>query len=152
MRVYLDVSCLNRPFDDQSQKRVRLEAEAVIEVLERCLAGEWEHVSSTITIVEIDAIANPDQRARVRKLLPAPNAIMKLGNSELDRAAELELLGVKSADALHVAAAESCGATVLLSCDDRLCRAVRRNETIVQVPVRNPADWLKEVVDVPHDG
>ncbi|MBE2197400.1 MAG: hypothetical protein IAE79_02240 [Anaerolinea sp.] len=27
MRVYLDVCCLNRPFDDQSQERIQLEAE-----------------------------------------------------------------------------------------------------------------------------
>jgi len=28
MRVYLDICCLKRPFDDQSQERVRLESEA----------------------------------------------------------------------------------------------------------------------------
>ena len=33
MKIYLDVSCLNRPFDDQTQPRVRLEAEAVTIVL-----------------------------------------------------------------------------------------------------------------------
>ena len=31
-RIYLDVCCLNRPFDDQSQDRVRLDAEAETEV------------------------------------------------------------------------------------------------------------------------
>jgi len=29
MRVYLDVCCLNRPFDDQSQERIRVESDAV---------------------------------------------------------------------------------------------------------------------------
>ncbi len=29
MRIYFDVCCLNRPFDDQSQQRIRLEAEAI---------------------------------------------------------------------------------------------------------------------------
>ena len=29
MRLYLDSCCLNRPFDDQNQLRVRLEAEAI---------------------------------------------------------------------------------------------------------------------------
>lgn len=28
-RIYLDVCCLQRPFDDQRQTRIRLEAEAV---------------------------------------------------------------------------------------------------------------------------
>jgi len=32
-RLYLDVCCLNRPFDDQSQDRIRLEAEAVRVIL-----------------------------------------------------------------------------------------------------------------------
>lgn len=29
MKIYLDNCCLNRPFDDQSNLRVRLESEAV---------------------------------------------------------------------------------------------------------------------------
>jgi hypothetical protein len=35
MRVYLDNCCFNRPFDDQSQARVRLEAEAKLEIQQR---------------------------------------------------------------------------------------------------------------------
>jgi hypothetical protein len=41
-KVYLDVCCLNRPFDDQQQDRVHLEAEAVLLILKRCEAGEWQ--------------------------------------------------------------------------------------------------------------
>ena len=33
MKIYLDVSSLNRPLDDQTQPRIRLEAEAVTIVL-----------------------------------------------------------------------------------------------------------------------
>jgi hypothetical protein len=40
MKIYLDVSCLNRPFDDQGQARVRLEAEAVTVILAKCDLGE----------------------------------------------------------------------------------------------------------------
>ncbi|WP_420642969.1 hypothetical protein [Candidatus Leptofilum sp.] len=29
MKIYLDVCCLNRPFDDQTQDRMRLETEAI---------------------------------------------------------------------------------------------------------------------------
>jgi hypothetical protein len=32
MRVYLEVSSLNRPFDDQTQMRIRMESEAILEV------------------------------------------------------------------------------------------------------------------------
>ena len=32
MRIYLDVCSFNRPFDDQSQLRIRLEAEAKLKI------------------------------------------------------------------------------------------------------------------------
>lgn len=57
MKLYLDVSSLNRPFDDQSQSRIRLEAEAVIFILEQIDMSVWSQVSSEIAILEIDAIA-----------------------------------------------------------------------------------------------
>ena len=70
MKIYLDVSCLNRPFDDQSQTRVRLEAEAVSIILEECELGEWQQVSSQMAKIEIDAMPDAERRARVRLLLP----------------------------------------------------------------------------------
>ena len=33
MRLYLDICCLKRPFDDQAQPRVRIETEAVLGLL-----------------------------------------------------------------------------------------------------------------------
>jgi hypothetical protein len=42
MRVYLDNCCFNRPFDDQSQARIRLEAEAKLEVQQRIKSAEIE--------------------------------------------------------------------------------------------------------------
>lgn len=39
MRLYIDVSCFNRPFDDQGQERIRRETEAVFAVLRRIVEG-----------------------------------------------------------------------------------------------------------------
>ena len=39
MRIYLDVCCLQRPFDDQTQPRIRVESEAVLAVLAEVEAG-----------------------------------------------------------------------------------------------------------------
>ncbi|WP_256875183.1 hypothetical protein [Nostoc sp. C052] len=44
--IYLDVCCLNRPFDDQTQERIRLEAEAVLLILANCQTGEWQMLVS----------------------------------------------------------------------------------------------------------
>ena len=147
MKVYLDVSCLNRPFDDQNQARIRIETTAVTLIFERIDAGTWGHVSSEMAVIEIDAITDTDRQNLVKVLLPESESIMKLTDATFQRAAELQGLGFKPADAVHVAAAERAKADVLLSCDDRLCRLAKRLRRGLQVRVANPVDWLKEVED-----
>ncbi len=62
MKLYLDVSCLTRPFDDQDQARIRIETAAVTLILERIDAGLWQQVSSEMAVIEIDAITDADPR------------------------------------------------------------------------------------------
>jgi hypothetical protein len=76
VRIYLDVSCLNRPYDDQSQVRIRLEAEATTVILGKCERGEWQHVSSEMARIEIDAMPDADRRARVQLLLPDSEVLL----------------------------------------------------------------------------
>jgi predicted nucleic acid-binding protein len=147
VKVYLDVSCLNRPFDDQSQMRIRLEADAVMLILERCDCGDWQQVSSEIAQIEIAAMPENERRARVQLLLPDEKAIRRLSEDVQERATNLQKRGFKPADALHVGAAEKLEADVLLSCDDRLCRLARRHRRLLNVEVVNPLDWLKEIGD-----
>jgi hypothetical protein len=57
MRVYLDNCCFNRPFDDQSQARIRLEAEAKLEIQQRIASGAIELAWSYV--LEHENHANP---------------------------------------------------------------------------------------------
>jgi hypothetical protein len=144
VKIYLDVSCLNRPFDDQSQTRIRLEAEATAEILERCELGGWQHVSSDMATIEIAAMPDLERRARVQLLLPPARKMLKLTDEVFARAAQLETFGFKPADAVHVAASEALSADICLSCDDRLCRLAVRRRNDLRVRVANPLDWLRE--------
>jgi hypothetical protein len=145
VKIYLNVSCLNRPFDDQEQARIRLEAAAVGVILERVDEGRWVHVSSEMVRIEIDANPDPKRRARVHLVLPEAGNIVKLSPAAFTRGAALELLGFKPADASHVAAAEDAAADVLLSCDDLFCRTARHQANRLRVPIQNPLNWLNEV-------
>jgi predicted nucleic acid-binding protein len=145
LRVYLDTSCLNRPFDDQSQARIRLESEAVVLILERIDRGDWEDVSSEMARIEVDAIPDEDRRGRVWQLLPEEEQLLKLDEAILERAVELQAIGFKSSDAVHIAAAEELGADALLTCDDRLNRRAKRYRKRLNVHVANPCDWLQEI-------
>src|SRR5215204_3959249 len=100
MKIYLDVSCLNRPFDDQSQARIRLESAAVTIVLDGIDAGRWEQLSSRMAEVELSAISDDNRRRRVLHLLPRSR--IELTSAIFDRARELINLGLHAADAVHV--------------------------------------------------
>jgi predicted nucleic acid-binding protein len=145
MRIYLDVSCLNRPFDDQSQARIRLESEAVTLILEEIDTGGWEQVSSRMAEIEILAIANEVRRRRVLQLLPVSR--MGLSPAVFDRARQLVQLGLHAADAVHVAAAEALQTDVFLTCDDRLLGRSQQMADNLTVAVANPLKWLEEQND-----
>lgn len=51
-RVYFDTSALNRPFDDQTQARIRLETEAVEHLLRAVGERMLEWISSDIVLFD----------------------------------------------------------------------------------------------------
>jgi len=142
MKIYFDVSCLNRPFDDQEQPRIRLEAEAVTLILDRIDLGQWRQTSSRMVDIEVAAISDETRRRRVAELFP--EGIMELSESVFQRARQHMLTGLHVADAVHVAAAESLGADVFLTCDDRLLRQCQRSIENFDVVVDNPLTWLRK--------
>ena len=58
MFIYLDTCCLNRPYDDQSQPRIQLEAGAVLAILQRITSGEVQLANSSVLQFEIHRIAD----------------------------------------------------------------------------------------------
>jgi predicted nucleic acid-binding protein len=144
MKIYLDVSCLNRPFDDQRQERIRLESEAVLMVLARVAAGEWVQVSSAMAVDEINATLDLERRDKALQMLAAASAIIEVTDAVLARAEQLKRLGVHLADAVHVAAAEAQHADVFLTCDDRLLRLARRQARVLKVRVCDPVSLMRQ--------
>jgi predicted nucleic acid-binding protein len=144
MRIYLDVCCLNRPFDDQSQERIRMETEAVELILQLFERGIHQWISSTA--IEEEASLNPDidQRTRVEAMLKLADERLRVDDSALERARSYWPQGIRRFDALHVALAESNGSDLLLTVDDDLIRKARRLMPPLRMRVENPARWLLE--------
>jgi len=57
---------------------------------------------------------------------------------------ELENLGFKAYDALHIASAEAGNADVLLTTDGRMVKLAHREADKLGISVINPVDWLRE--------
>jgi len=69
MRLYLDMCCLKRPFDDQSRARVQLETLAVVAILHLCREGGAELLSSDALIFENSRNPNELRRELAEEVL-----------------------------------------------------------------------------------
>jgi len=144
MKLYLDICCLNRPFDDQSQRRIHLESEAVMLVLAAVQAQEHTMLSSDVLNLENSRNPNDERRIHVQDTLALAARHVELNEETAARARELAAAGFGAYDALHLACAESAGADVLLTTDDALLRkASRRND--LKTRVCNPLAWVGEM-------
>lgn len=107
MKIYLDNSCLNRPFDDLSQDRLYLEAQAILAILTRCDKGGWELLGSGIIEVELSKLTNPDRLEQVQALYSIANKRIILTPEIENRAAFFQQRGIKPFDSFHLASAET---------------------------------------------
>lgn len=142
-KIYLDVCCLCRPFDDQTVHRIRMETEAVTEILKRCLS-DWQLVGSEAIEFEISRISDDERRENAESLLQfAKNRIVVDDDVEVV-ARNYHRYGIDPFDALHLACAGSAGA-VFLTTDDALIRSIKKHENKISTRVHNPVQWLMEV-------
>lgn len=145
MLIYLDMCCLKRPFDDQSQPRIRLEAEAVLGLL-AAESGEVRFVRSPALLLENSRNPIKTRAARVERWLLA-GALAAADPKTLEkRTGELMTLGFRSFDALHVASAECAGTEAMGSCDDKLLAAASRNRDKIKVRVVGVVELAREVL------
>ena len=145
MRIYLDACCLSRLTDDQSQPRVRAEAEAVEHIVRMVREGLATWVGSAILNIEVSRDPDPVRRRDTEALLSFANEIVVPKSAEADRARRIEELGFSPFDALHLASAERGGADVFLTTDDDRLRRARRSLGLLHIRVENPVSWYGEV-------
>jgi predicted nucleic acid-binding protein len=146
MKIYLDACCLNRPFDDQSQNRIRLEAEAIVIIMNRMHNKEWEWIGSDVLVAELENTPNIEKRNYLSELSECVHTNVTLTENEIIRADELENIGFKSFDAMHIACAESADADVFLTTDDKLLKNAQREKGNLSIKAANPLPWLTEIV------
>lgn len=125
MRIYLDVCCLNRPFDDQTQDRIHLEAEAVLTILKYIEKKRWSMINSDAILYEVNKIPDPERKTKVQFTLFNAKDYVQINEQILRRAKQIQQLGVKSFDALHIACAEASQADIFLTTDDKLLKKVQ---------------------------
>jgi predicted nucleic acid-binding protein len=142
VRVYLDNCCFNRPFDDQRQTRVRLEAEAKLCIQEHIREGTLDLAWSYI--LDFENTANPFEERRTTISRWRQYATMDVEETAaiLQAANALVALGLKAKDALHIACALAGECKYFLTTDDEI---LRRGKDVRGITVLDPTAFVREM-------
>ncbi len=142
----MDVCCLNRPFDDQTQQWIHLEMETVLLILNRCQAGEWKLVTSNALDTEIGLTPNPTRLRQVQDLLSVATIKVQTSDALEQRIADPTQLGFTFYNAAHIASAERSQSDAFLTTDDRLLRRAKQFPEQLNVKIVNPVQWLAQTI------
>lgn len=143
MRIYLDNCCYNRPYDDQSQIRISLEAQAKIYIQREIEMGKIELATSYMLIYENSKNRFEIKRKAIEQFMK-DNTTIYIDESYSREAEiianEIQSTGVKSADAIHTACAILAKCNFLLTTDDRLLKNKTDSINIV-----DPTEFIRSV-------
>ena len=143
IRLYLDNCCFNRPFDDQSQIRIRLETEAKLKIQEEIRAGRSHLVWSYI--LDYENHKNPYQERKLRISKWKEYAVEDIEEETIviETAKELNKKGFHKIDSLHIACAIISNCEYFLTTDDHI---LKRAGLLDDIKINDPIGFIKEII------
>ncbi len=142
MKIYLDVCCFNRPFDDQLKMRIKLETEAKLKIQEDIRAGLHQLIWSYILDYENSKNPFPERRQQIAAWRKYAADDMVEDDDIIHTAATVNQQGIRKIDSLHIACAIKAKADYFLTTDDGILKKL----TLIQdLRVINPIGFIKEV-------
>ena len=140
IRIYLDNCVFNRPFDDQTSIRIKLETEAKLYIQNKIFKNVIELVWSYI--LEYENEQNPfiERREAIKEWKNL--AVLDIEENEiiLKRAKKLVTIGLKSKDALHIACAIEGKVEYFLTTDDKI---LKKGKHIKEIKIIDPIEFIK---------
>jgi predicted nucleic acid-binding protein len=135
MRIYLDTCCLQRPLDDQTQPRIRVETEAVFAILASVQSGAITLLTSEALEFEISRTPDEQRRREATAILTLASERLVLSDASEQLAESFAKAGLSAIDALHVALAATAGTDYFVTADDKLLRRAKSLPNLSVVPI-----------------
>jgi hypothetical protein len=143
--IYMDCCCLNRPNDDQTQDKIRIESDVIIAILFKCCYGSWKLIGSDVVEYEIMKTPDLNKKNKALELYKIRKENITMNDSIIKRANEIQKYGIKPMDSLHFASAEYKNVNVLLTVDkDFIINSKQINSSLKVV---NPINWFMEEIE-----
>ena len=144
MLVYLDTCSIQRPFDDQSQIRIALESEAVLQVIQLAEQGGIDLLASETLQIETEQNPHARRRRFAQGVLSLAAGFVETDSQIESRARQYEKAGIRPFDALHLASAVESEADVFCTTDDQLLQRGSEADT-ENTHVLTPIELVEEI-------
>jgi predicted nucleic acid-binding protein len=146
MKVYIDLCVYNRPFDDQHQPRIVIESLEFAFILSKVIDREITTINSFV--LEDENSKNPyiDRRHKISDILELALEYIDYDLNLVNRAKELEIIGIMPIDALHIACAEKAKANFFITCDDFLVRKGKSKKDKIGVEIITLMEFITREV------
>lgn len=138
-KIYLDNCSYNRPFDNQSQMRIRLETESKLYIQACIREKKYSLVWSYMLDYENDDNPYEEKRKAISVWREIANDYCPSSDDILSLGLEIMKYGIKSKDALHLACAVKSHCEYFITTDNRLT-----NKNITGIRIINPIDFVRE--------
>jgi len=137
MKIYLDNCCYNRPFDDQTQIRIFLEAQAKLHIQSLIVNKKIELVYSYMSVFENNCNPNKKHLKIISDFFQ--NASCFVSHTEMQQvekiAGSIVKQNIKNKDALHIASAILSGCEYFVTTDDIILKRCKSEKLILCSPI-----------------
>ncbi len=144
LKIYLDNCCFNRPFDDQTHIRIRIETEAKLHIQSKIVQQDF--LLAWSYILDYENSRNPFynrktiiEKWKFRAFIQVVENPMVLSNAK-----QIEKLGIRPKDALHIACAMEANCDYFITTDDGIINKLTTNKLI---KVLNPIEIINLTED-----
>ena len=136
-RIYLDMCCFNRPYDEQSLLKVKLETQAKLSIQKLVLEGKIELVWSFI--LSYENAMNPFTEKKIQIAKWCNLAMFDCDSTDKisETSEKLMKLGLRLKDSLHIACAIFSNADYFITTDKGIL-----NRNLSEIKIINPVDFI----------
>lgn len=140
MKLYLDNCCFNRPFDNQSQLRIKLETEAKTRIQEYILSGEIKLVWSYMMEYENNMNPYGERRDSIEKWQDFAEMNIEEQPKIIQAANRFVNIGLRTKDSIHISCAIYANCDYFLTTDDKI---LNKSDLIEEIKIFDPIEFIR---------
>jgi len=145
-KIYLDICCFNRPYDDQSQLKIELETKAKLFVQDLIITKKIDLSWSYILDFENSKNSHSQKAAAIQKWRKIAVSDIDESPEIIELAKNIQKTGIKNIDSLHIACAVFSNCEYFLTTDRRILKY-----SSDKIKVCDPIDFVRIWEDLVND-